>query len=102
MKFLGFPETLKHILEKWCLTGHCFLQRGCPKGTYLVLLMFAAGFSTKQFAKMLCVFLKPTLHRLSCCDHEEFHFCFPHKKKKETVKKLERFFLFLQKEMKTL
>lgn len=102
MKFLGFPETLKHILEKWCLTRHCFLQRRCPKGTYLVLLMFAAGFSTKQFAKMLCVFLKPTLHRLSCCDHEEFHFCFPHKKKKETVKKLERFFLFLQKEMKTL
>lgn len=37
--------------------------------TYLVVLTFAAGFSIKQLAKMLCVFLKPTLHRLYYYNH---------------------------------
>jgi len=51
MEVSGSPETLSHILEKWFLTSHHSLQRGCTEATYLVVLAFAAGFSAKQFAK---------------------------------------------------
>lgn len=76
MKFSGSSETLRLILEKWCLMRHGSLQSGSPKATYPVVLTSAAGFSTKQFPKLLCVYLKPTLNMPVFSVHEVFIFVF--------------------------
>lgn len=67
------------------------MQRGCTKATYPVVLAFAAGFSTKQFAKMLYVVLNNFLTSEVC------KFCFLSEKKKNPVKEF-RSFLFLPTE----
>jgi len=91
MEVSGSPDTLHRILEKCFLTSHCSLQRGCTEAT--VVVAFAAGFSTKQIAKMLSVFLNNFLTN-------EVLFLFSYAKKQNLVK--EFFYSFLQKEMKTL
>lgn len=70
MEVSGSPETLNYVLKKGFLTNHCYVQRVCTEAAYPVVLAFAAGFSSKQFAKMLFVVLNIFL------TSEVFHFCF--------------------------
>lgn len=86
MEVSGSPETLNHVLEKWFLRSHCSLQRGYTEATYPLVLAFAAGFSTKQFAKMLYVVLNNFL------TSEVFYFYFL-SEKKNPVKKFRRLFI---------